>query len=94
MPIESLPTELFGAILEHVALADRQATTLGLSRALPHSAIPLHYLFNCITLRTRTQVLLLMKKIVLGGAMGAEVAAWVQHFAFRGWNVDPDVLNK
>lgn len=92
--IASLPPELYTAILDHVELSRLQATSLAISRALPHSAIPMHHLFKSVTIRTRQQVILLMKRLVFGREKGKAEANWVRYFDFRGWDVDADVLNK
>lgn len=93
--IANLPPEIYSAVLDHVHTSDSlQSTTLAFTRALPLSPIPMHHLFRAITLRTRGQVVLLMKRLVFGKAKGKEEAEWVKRFAFKGWDVDADVLNK
>ncbi|KAG8997206.1 hypothetical protein FRB94_007813 [Tulasnella sp. JGI-2019a] len=92
-PIATLPSELFSAILDHVDLIDLQATSLAITRALPRSPIPGSYLFRSVSLRTRRQVVSLMRRLVFGGERGIEDASLVKKFGFVGWDVDADVLN-
>lgn len=88
--LQSMPPELFSAILDHVEIEDLQVTTFSLLRALPTAPIPQHHLFLNITLKSGPQVLLLWKRLV----HSKEEAGWVRYFSFKGWKVDADVLNK
>jgi len=63
MPLDSLPTELYEAILFHVPSSELQLTTLALSRAVPLAGIPLRHLFRSIRITHPQQAILLYKSL-------------------------------
>ncbi|EGN95151.1 hypothetical protein SERLA73DRAFT_187475 [Serpula lacrymans var. lacrymans S7.3] len=85
--IEDLPPELYNLIFDHL-LACQRNTILSLSRALPRSPIPIHQLFEHITLKHADQVILLY--IRLRG--GAKEAPLVKYFSLEAWTVDADTV--
>lgn len=84
----TLPAELYSAILSLVPFSDHQQTVLSLTRALPHSPIPLYHLFEHIRLRHADQVVHLYLRL---RKTAGDAAAWVKSFSLETWTVDADV---
>ncbi|KAJ7897297.1 hypothetical protein B0H14DRAFT_3081008 [Mycena olivaceomarginata] len=87
----SLPTELYSAIIEQVALDDRQQTILSLTRALPYAPIPLYRLFERVTISHREQALQLTRRLLKPD--GKDVSLYVEEFSLHNeWTVDAEVV--
>lgn len=84
---ETLPPELYSAILDLFPPTDLQRTTLSLLKALPKSPIPEHYLFSRIHLKRAEQVVQLNLRLRKARAN----AEWVKDFSLETWTVDADV---
>ncbi|KZT74964.1 hypothetical protein DAEQUDRAFT_753628 [Daedalea quercina L-15889] len=86
--IESLPPELYFAILSHIPLYDLQQTVLSLTRAAPRSAIPSYLVFEYVRLTHGDQVIQLHRRL----RKSPEDADRVRHFSLECWTVDADVV--
>lgn len=86
--LDSLPLELYYAILSHIPTFDLQSTVLALTRAAPRSAIPGHLIFHHVRLRYSDQVVRLHRRL----RRSPEDADRVRSFALDCWTVDADVV--
>lgn len=86
--LESLPIELYYAILSHIPAWDMQPTVLALTRAAPRTAIPSHLIFEYIRLKHGEQVIQLYQRL----RKSPEDANRVRHFVLECWTVDADVI--
>ncbi|KAF9566922.1 hypothetical protein CPC08DRAFT_703524 [Agrocybe pediades] len=108
MSLDSLPTELYEAILYHVPSSELQATTLALSRAIPRSGIPLRHLFRSIRITHADQATLLYNSLRPLKLLKSDVnpshayqdnrsvleqtASWIQELSIEAWDVDAEVV--
>jgi|SRR5882762_1255057 hypothetical protein len=88
--IESLPPELYTAILLNLPASSLQNTVLSLTRALPLSPIPEYHLFTHIHLKHPHQVVQLYRR--LRARKAADDVAWVRELALETWTADADVV--
>lgn len=88
MLLVQLPPELYSAILSFVDDDVLQRTTLSLTRAVPHSPIPLKFLFANIRLRQPHQVVQLDRR--LRGKK--EDALLVLALRMEVWSADAEVV--
>lgn len=86
--LESLPAELYTAIINNLPPDFLQQTVLALTRALPLSPIPRYHLFTRIHLKHGDQVIQLYQLL----RKALDHAAWVREFALETWQVDADVV--
>ncbi|KAJ7492223.1 hypothetical protein FB451DRAFT_1217457 [Mycena latifolia] len=91
MSLSSLPPELYSSIINHITPECAQQSLLSLTRALPSAPIPLHHLFECITLSRPEQALGLIRRLTRPD--GAQVSLYVQEFSLHNeWTVDAEVM--
>lgn len=87
--LAELPPEIYEGILAYIPRQDeRQRTTLSLTRAIPHSPVPLRHLFERIRLKSAENVVQLYRR--LRGCL--EEPRWVGEFSLETWSVDADVV--
>ncbi|KAH9835889.1 uncharacterized protein C8Q71DRAFT_836782 [Rhodofomes roseus] len=86
--IESLPPELYIAILSYIPPQDLQRTVLSLTRAAPRSPIPAYLIFEYVRLTHGDQVFQLYRRL----RKSPEDAERVRHFTLECWIVDADVV--
>ena len=86
--LDTLPVELYYAILSHIPTWDLQPTVLALTRATPHSAIPAHLIFDYVRLTHGRQVVQLYSRL----RKSPEDADRVRLFVLECWTVDADVV--
>lgn len=86
--VETLPPELYTAIILYLPSDDLQQTVSSLIQAVPHSPVPRYHLFEFIRLKRRDQV----SKLYLHLRKSQEDAAYVRGFSLESWDVDADVL--
>lgn len=96
MSFDSLPTELYDAILSHIPSSDLQQTVLSVTRAIPLSPVRLSHLFHSIRITYPAQAVNLYRRLRLRKPhravnTGNEAAAWVKEFSIEAWSVDADV---
>ncbi|KAJ7269321.1 hypothetical protein B0H12DRAFT_1229473 [Mycena haematopus] len=86
-----LPTELYSAVIDAISPEDHQQSILSLTRALPYAPIPIHHLFERITLRHREQALQLTRRLLKPD--GKDLSLYVQEFSLNDeWTVDAEVI--
>lgn len=90
--MQTLPEELYFSILSHVPPTLLQATTLSLSRALPHSPIPIRPLFENISITRKDQLSQLYRRLKFDSKDSDLECTWVKSFTLLEWNVDANVL--
>ncbi|KAG6333897.1 hypothetical protein ID866_5182 [Astraeus odoratus] len=83
-----LPAEIYAAILAQAPTDERQQTTLSLTRAIPRSPVPLHYLFETVSLKAADNVFQLYRR--LRGC--TQDVRWVRSFSLKTWTVDADIV--
>ena len=86
--LDNLPAELVIAITLQIEPDDLQQSILSLSRALPHSGVPTHLLFQNVRIKYPEQVL----KLYLRLRNAPDDAARVRKFSLESWTVDADVF--
>lgn len=99
MSLETLPPELYLAILSHVPHSHLKMSALNLSRAIPRSPVPLRVLFEQISVSHQEQLPQLYRRLRYSptglkniGNGVIEEATWVKSFSVLTWQVDADVL--
>jgi hypothetical protein len=96
MSIDTLPPELYSAILLHVPSNCLQQTVLSLTRALPYSPVPLHHLFNSVRITHPDQAVRLYNR--LRSRPGHErkdndpASSWIHRLSLETWTVGADVV--
>ncbi len=88
MSLAQLPTELYFNIIQQFDPDDAKSSLLALSRAIPHSPVPVHALFKDIILKTPRQVISLNHRLRKHPADVVHVVT----FALESLVVDADVL--
>lgn len=86
--IESLPSELYIAILSYIPPKELQRTVLSLTRAAPRSPIPAYLIFEYVRLTHGDQAFQLYRHL----RKSPEDADRVRHFTLECWTVDADVV--
>ena len=105
MSFDGLPVELYGAILDLVPSPELQATALSVTRAIPSSPVPQHYIFNSIRLTYPHQAVSLYRRLRLRPHSGeAEdngresfpeveaIANWVEELSIESWDIDAEIV--
>ncbi|KAK0466311.1 uncharacterized protein EV420DRAFT_1510980 [Desarmillaria tabescens] len=96
----TLPAELYADILSHVPELLLQKTILSLSRALPHSPVPLHDIFRNIRLHHPDRVLQLYRRLRTTttnddnstSVIIDPAASWVRSFSLETWVADANIV--
>lgn len=97
MSLDSLPSELYSAILLHVPSSSLQQTILSLTRAIPHSPVPRHFLFRSVRIVHPNQVTELYNCIRSANEPRGEdrrpdsLGSLVFQFSLETWQADADV---
>lgn len=90
--LQNLPQELYYAILSEIPTTFLQRTTLDLSRAIPHSPVPLQFLFESVTITRPEQVPQLYRRLKFYSKEPGLECLWIKSFTLLEWAVDADVL--
>jgi hypothetical protein len=86
-----LPTELYSSIIEQIPPESLQQSILSLTRALPYAPIPLHGLFERITLSRPEQAIQFTRRLLKPD--GEDVSLYVQELSLHNeWTVDAEVM--
>lgn len=83
-----LPPELYSDILDCAPIEELQRTAAALSRAIPRSPVPRHYIYRYVRLTHRDQVVGLYQKL----RKEKEVIRWVRTCALETWDVDAEAV--
>jgi hypothetical protein len=86
--LDTLPSELYTALLRHIPGGYLASSTYALICALPRAPIPLSHLFEIVHVRRADQIFALYKRL----RKSPTEAAWVKEFHLRTWKVDADLL--
>ncbi|KAI0778613.1 hypothetical protein BD413DRAFT_465462 [Trametes elegans] len=86
--LDTLPIELLYHIIAYFDEDTFRQSLLALSRALPRTSVPTHFIFERIHLRHGDQVFQLYRRL----RHAPEDAARVREFSFESWTVDADIF--
>jgi hypothetical protein len=89
--LDTLPSELYTAILERVTVLSLASTTHALLCALPRAAasrVPLAHLFEVVHIKRADQVFGLYKRL----RKSTLEASYVRELHMQSWTVDADLL--
>lgn len=85
--LDTLPAELYSAILSQTPLLFLQHSTYSLIRAIPRSPVPRYHLFTFIRLASQRQILSFSKFL----RNNPEIIGSVRGLSLESWTVDPEV---
>ena len=98
MSLDTLPGELYSAIIEHLPEDDYQYTTASLICTLPYAPIPRHHLYKIIRIRRPQQTVAcylhlrkVKNKFDTNINDGSCPLTWIQVLRIEEWTVDGDV---
>ncbi|KAF8913217.1 hypothetical protein CPB84DRAFT_529505 [Gymnopilus junonius] len=102
MSFDALPPELYSAILDLVPATELQPTVLSVTRAIPLSPVPVHYIFRSIRITYPDQAISLYRRLRLPQETETneansrselqQIAEWVKELSIESWNVDAEVV--
>ncbi|KAF8899246.1 hypothetical protein BD779DRAFT_1430784 [Infundibulicybe gibba] len=87
--LDTLPSELYSAILDQLPSEFLQEGCLSLTRCLPNAPIPQFHLFQCVRLKSSDQVLKFYRRLRTGPD---SAVSWVQDFSLEAWNADAEIV--
>lgn len=95
MSLDTLPAELYDAVLSHLPEDSLSTTILALTRAIPKCPVPVDKLFETIRLSSAERFSQLHRR--LRGLSGSTArlhpdARFIKELRLESWNVDPQVV--
>lgn len=101
MSLDTLPAELYDAVLSHLPEDSLSTTILALTRAIPKCPVPVDKLFETIRLSSAERFSQLHRRLrgssgsILDGGSVARLhpdARFIKELRLESWNVDPQVV--
>ena len=87
-----LPSEIYEEIINQLEESDVRPTLLSLTRAIPHSPVPRHQLFQKIHITNPSQLGPLHDRIRPREQDTGQPCSWIQVFSLETWIADAEIV--